>query len=207
MSKGLFITFEGIDGCGKTTQIELLTEQLKKNHQDFIVFREPGGTKIGEKIRHILLDNGNMAMEAKTELLLYSASRYQLSKQKLIPEIKEGKVVICDRFYDSTTAYQGYGRGLDINFINSLNKFATDRLVPDLTFFIDISLQERKKRIRNDQLDRLESEQNHFHERVREGFLKICKNNEDRFVKINGEKSVKEISNIIWENIGRKLNE
>jgi len=207
MSKGLFITFEGIDGCGKTTQIELLTEQLKKNHQDFIVFREPGGTKIGEKIRHILLDNGNMAMEAKTELLLYSASRYQLSKQQLIPEIKKGKVVICDRFYDSTTAYQGYGRGLDINFINSLNKFATDSLVPDLTFFIDISLQERKKRIRNDQLDRLESEQNHFHERVREGFLKICKNNEDRFVKINGEKPVKEISNIIWENIGRKLNE
>jgi len=207
MNKGLFITFEGIDGCGKTTQIELLTEQLEKNSQNFIVFREPGGTKIGEKIRHILLDNGNMAMEAKTELLLYSASRYQLSKQKLIPAIKKGKVVICDRFYDSTTAYQGYGRGLDIDFINSLNKFATDSLVPDLTFFIDISLEERQKRISNNQLDRLESEQNHFHEKVREGFLKICENSENRFVKINGEKPVKEIFNKIWENIGRKLNE
>lgn len=203
METGLFVTFEGIDACGKTTQIDLLTQKLEGN-RDYVVVREPGGTPIGEKIRQILLDNENISMEAKTELLLYSASRYQLTRQKLIPELEKGKIVICDRFYDSTTAYQGYGRGLDIDFIKSLNKFATDVLVPDLTFFLDISLEERRKRIEGIALDRLENEENQFHKNVRQGFLELDKSNE-RFVKINGEESINTISNKIWDNIERKL--
>ncbi|HMA62374.1 MAG TPA: dTMP kinase [bacterium] len=199
----MLITFEGIDACGKTTQIEILTKKLEGEH-DYVVVREPGGTPIGEKIRQILLDNENISMEGKTELLLYSASRYQLTKQKLIPELEKGKIVICDRFYDSTTAYQGYGRGLDIDFIKSLNKFATDDLVPDLTFFLDISLEERRRRIQGVALDRLENEEHQFHRNVRKGFLELNKNNE-RFVKINGEESIKTISKKIWDNIERKL--
>ncbi|MCF7885390.1 MAG: dTMP kinase [Candidatus Marinimicrobia bacterium] len=206
MRQGLFITFEGIDGCGKTTQIDILTKRLQKKNLKYTLVREPGGTKIGEKIRKILLDNDNINMEHKTELLLYSASRYQLCKQKLLPELDAGKIVICDRFYDSTTAYQGYGRGLDIDFINSLNKFATDELVPDLTFFLDISLNEREKRIGNNKLDRLESEQNNFHQKVREGFLKINKKNRNRFVKLNGKDGIEIISKKIWNNIERKIN-
>ena len=205
MKNGLFVTFEGIYGCGKTTQIELLTQKLEDNRLDYMLVREPGGTKIGEKIREILLDNGNFDMEAKTELLLYSASRFQLSKQKLIPALENGKIVICDRFYDSTTAYQGYGRGLSIDFIKSLNKFATNNLVPDITFFMDISLEERNSRIINNKLDRLESEGNNFQKKVREGFLELSKN-ETRFVKLNGSKSIENISKKIWKKIERELN-
>ena len=205
MEKGLFITFEGIDGCGKTTQIKLLTQKLDEERIDYLVFREPGGTEIGEKIRKILLDNGNIDMAAKTELLLYSASRYQLCKQRLIPELEAGNIIICDRFYDSTTAYQGYGRGLNIDFINSLNKFATDELIPDITFFLDIPLEERTNRISNNKLDRLESEHASFHTEVRKGFLEISNHNKDRIVKLDGTASVEEISCNIWNKIERNI--
>lgn len=206
MKDGLFITFEGIDGCGKTTQIELLSRKLEDRNLGYLIVREPGGTRIGEKIRNILLDNGNIDMEAKTELLLYSASRYQLSKQRLLPELKTGKVVICDRFYDSTTAYQGYGRGLDIDFIESLNKFATDNLVPDLTIFLDISLEERNRRIGENKLDRLENEENTFHEKVRNGFFKLSEKNKERFIKLDGTEKIERISQKIWNKIERKIN-
>lgn len=206
MKEGLFITFEGIDGCGKTTQIELLSRKLEDRNLGYLIVREPGGTRIGEKIRNILLDNGNIDMEAKTELLLYSASRYQLSKQRLLPELKTGKVVICDRFYDSTTAYQGYGRGLDIDFIESLNKFATDNLVPDLTIFLDISLEERNRRIGENKLDRLENEENTFHEKVRNGFFKLSEKNKERFIKLDGTEKIERISQKIWNKIERKIN-
>ena len=175
MKKGLFITFEGIDGSGKTTQVTEFIRRLKSASIPFLLFREPGGTKIGEKVREILLDKSNTGMKPITELFLYSASRYQLTCQSIIPALESGKVVICDRFYDSTTAYQGYARGIDLSFIERLNSVATESLVPNLTFILDISLFEREKRIGGKDLDRLEQEDIEFQKRVREGFFAIAK--------------------------------
>ena len=132
--KGLFITFEGIDGCGKTTQIEMLSSDLQKEGIPFVLIREPGGTSIGEKIRTILLDKANSGMDERTELLLYEAARAQIVKEKIIPELESGKVVICDRFYDSTIAYQGYARGLDLQEIDFLNNWSAAGIKPDITF-------------------------------------------------------------------------
>ena len=129
--KGLFITFEGIDGCGKTTQIEMLSSDLQKEGIPFVLIREPGGTSIGEKIRTILLDKANSGMDERTELLLYEAARAQIVKEKIIPELESGKVVICDRFYDSTIAYQGYARGLDLQEIDFLNNWSAAGIKPD----------------------------------------------------------------------------
>jgi len=200
MKKGLFITFEGIDGSGKTTQVMEFIRRLKNDSVPFLLFREPGGTKIGEKVREILLDKSNTGMRPITELLLYSASRYQLTYQSIIPALETGKIVICDRFYDSTTAYQGYARGIDLSFIERLNSVATESLVPDLTFFLDISLLEREKRIRDKDLDRLEQEDIEFQKRVREGFFTIAKKEPERVVIIDGSRLSEEISNEIWSN-------
>lgn len=200
MKKGLFITFEGIDGSGKTTQVREFIRRLNNDSVPFLLFREPGGTKIGEKVREILLDKSNTGMKPITELLLYSASRYQLTCQSIIPALESGKIVICDRFYDSTTAYQGYARGIDLSFIERLNSVATESLVPDLTFFLDISLLEREKRIRDKDLDRLEQEDIEFQKRVREGFFTIAKKEPERVVIIDGSRLSEEISNEIWSN-------
>ncbi|PIS29479.1 MAG: dTMP kinase [Candidatus Marinimicrobia bacterium CG08_land_8_20_14_0_20_45_22] len=197
MKNGLFITFEGIDGSGKTTQIAAFIDHLKRLSVSYDLFREPGGTAIGEKIRKILLDKKNMQMSAISELLLYSASRHQLSRESIIPALESGKVVICDRFYDSTTVYQGFGRGIDLSFIERLNSIATDRLVPDLTFILDIDLSERTNRIGVKKLDRLESEDADFQRRVRDGFLKVAKDNPNRFVVLNGSQAVNTISDEI----------
>ncbi len=200
MKKGLFITFEGIDGSGKTTQVKEFIRRLKNYSIPFLLFREPGGTKIGEKVREILLDKSNTGMLPITELLLYSASRYQLTCKSIIPALETGKVVICDRFYDSTTAYQGYARGIDLSFIERLNSVATESLVPDLTFILDISLFEREKRIRDKDLDRLEQEDIEFQKRVREGFFTIAKKEPERVIIIDGSRLSEEISNEIWSN-------
>ncbi|MBO4686980.1 MAG: dTMP kinase, partial [Clostridiales bacterium] len=136
--KGLFVTFEGIDGSGKSTQISMLSEDLKKKGIPFILIREPGATPIGEKIRTILLDKANSKMHARTELLLYEAARAQIVEERIRPELEKGTVVICDRFYDSTVAYQGYARGLDLDAIGYLNRWSTDELKPDITFLFDL---------------------------------------------------------------------
>ncbi|MFA4838975.1 MAG: dTMP kinase [Candidatus Neomarinimicrobiota bacterium] len=198
MKNGLFITFEGIDGSGKTTQIAAFIDCLNRASVSNVLFREPGGTAIGEKIRDILLDKKNTRMSTIAELLLYSASRHQLSRESIIPALESGKVVICDRFYDSTTAYQGFGRGIDLSFIQRLNSVATDWLVPDLTFILDIDLSERTNRIGAKELDRLESEDADFQRRVRDGFLQIAKDTPDRFVVLNGSRAVDIISAEIW---------
>ncbi|MDO9548325.1 MAG: dTMP kinase [Candidatus Marinimicrobia bacterium] len=206
MKSGIFITFEGIDGSGKTTQINALIQHLDKAGIPYQLFREPGGTEIGEKIRDILLDKNHDSMLPMTELLLYSASRHQLTKSRIIPALEAGEIVICDRFYDSTTAYQGYGRGIDLDFIQRLNAAATDSLVPDKTFILDISLEERHLRLGKKNLDRLEQETMDFHKRIRDGFLKMAKNEPGRFTVLEGNRTPEALSNEIWK-IVRTLKE
>ena len=198
-----FISFEGIDFCGKTTQIQLLVQKLQARQIPVEVVREPGGTDISEKIRTILLDKSHGHMVAQTEILLYSAARSQLVFQKIVPLLEKGIYVIADRYFDSTTAYQGYGRGLDIDFVKKLNRFATGGLLPFKTFFIDISPQEAEKRRQQAGLhqDRLEIGGIPFYQKVREGFLHIAAEEPERFVTISGERPIADIANEIWQHI------
>jgi len=199
---GLFITFEGIDGCGKSTQVKKTVEYLKRvQDKEVIVFREPGGNEIGEKIREILLNKKFNNMSNETELLLFIANRAQLVKNNIKTELDNGNIVICDRFIDSTTAYQGYGRGLSINFINSLNNFATldGEIIPEFTFFIDLSPIEAEKRVhsRGEEINRMEKEGIDFFSKIYNGFKKIAKNEKDRFITIDGNNSIDNIFNKI----------
>jgi len=204
MQKGLFITFEGIDGSGKTTQINRFIAALERHNIPYILVREPGGTPIGEKIRDILLDVSHREMCAETEILLYSASRFQLTEQLIRPALTAGKVVVCDRFYDSTTAYQGYGRGIDLDFVEHLNAFATGSLRPDLTFLLDVSLEERTDRIHQKTKDRLEEEHSDFQARVRGGFLEIAAKEPARWVVIDGSTDIESISRTVWQHFIEK---
>jgi len=195
----MFITFEGLDFCGKSTQVSLLINYLQNKCNEIVLLREPGGTAISEKIRDILLDKKNLEMCLETELLLFYASRAQLVNEKIIPELNKGKIVISDRFYDSSTAYQGYGRGLSINFINELNKFVVGKCIPNITFFLDLSINEIEKRkllFKKENLDRIESSVIEFWHKVREGYLNIAKE-ESRFCIIDASRSIEEIHNEI----------
>ena len=169
----MFITFEGFEGSGKSTQINLLAGYLKKNGYPVLLLREPGSTRISEKIRAILLDKKNDFIREKTELLLYLAARAQLVEEKIIPALKQNKIVLCDRFQDATTAYQGYGLGLDIKLIKSFGEFVAAELKPDLTILLDIKVEEGLKR-RGKNKDRIEQRSLSFHRRVKEGYLKIA---------------------------------
>jgi len=197
--RGLLVTFEGLDGSGKTTQIEYFTRHLINNGLPFVLLREPGGTVIGEKIRAILLDKTHSSMQAFSELLLYSASRHQLTLEKIKPALQAGQVVICDRFYDSTTAYQGYARGLDAAFIRQLNRAVTESLVPDLTIVLDISLEERQRRMADRALDRLENEIDSFHRKVRQGFLQIAEEEPRRVKILDGHRVPEILADEIWQ--------
>ncbi len=191
----MFITFEGLDFCGKSTQIEKTKEYLEANHKKVMLIREPGGTEISEKIRELLLDKKNSKMHEKTELLLFYASRVQLLNEKIIPKLNEGYFVLSDRFHDSSTAYQGFGRGIDVNFINELNKFTLSETKPDLTFFIDVPLQtisNRKLKRTIVELDRIEISDIEFYQNVLNGYNEIAKM-EKRVVIINGLKSIEEV--------------
>jgi len=169
--------------------------------------REPGGTPISEKIRNILLDNKNKEMTQIAELFLFSAARNQLVNQVILPSMKDGKIVICDRFYDSTTAYQGYGRGINIGAITKINEIATMGTKPDLTFFIDIPINEITKRrlLANASTDRMESSGEKFYEKVRDGYLEIAKHEPERFFVINGLQDVGTIHDTIWKLISKNL--
>ena len=169
----MFITFEGFEGSGKSTQINLLAGYLKKNGYPVLLLREPGSTRISEKIRAILLDKKNDFIREKAELLLYLAARAQLVEEKIIPALKQNKIVLCDRFQDATTAYQGYGLGLDIKLIKSFGEFVAAELKPDLTILLDIKVEEGLKR-RGKNKDRIEQRSLSFHRRVKEGYLKIA---------------------------------
>ncbi|MBU1298733.1 MAG: dTMP kinase [Bacteroidetes bacterium] len=204
----MLISFEGLDFSGKTTQIKLLVDRLKSAGHDTVLVREPGGTPISEKIRNILLDNKNKEMTQIAELFLFSAARNQLVNQVILPSMKDGKIVICDRFYDSTTAYQGYGRGINIEAITKINEIATMRTKPDLTFFIDIPINEITKRrlsANTSIIDRMESSGEKFYEKVRNGYLEIAKNEPERFFVINGLQDVNTIHDTIWKIISKNL--
>ena len=186
-----FITFEGIDFCGKTTQAKKLANYLREKGYEAVLIREPGGERISEKIRKILLSEKNREITHTTELLLYLASRAQLTQRVILPSLREKKVVICDRYSDSTLAYQGYGRGLNKSMIEYLNQVASSGLSPDLTILLDvpvkISLKRKAKEMKKEG-DRLEKEKIEFHQRVRDGYLKIAKKNKKRIKIIDGRK-------------------
>lgn len=199
--KGIFITFEGPDGSGKTTQINLLTEYFKKRGKEVVVTREPGGTKISEKIRDIILNPENKGMSSICEALLYAASRAQHVYQVIKPSLNEGKIVICDRFTDSSVVYQGYARGLGEDTIENINYFATDGIEPDITFLLTLPAEAGIKRKTNDgNLDRLEQESLEFHKKVHDGYNKL-KARHKRIIEIDGTLSIDSIHSIILEKI------
>lgn len=195
----MFITFEGIDLSGKSTQIRLLKKYFESEKKKVIAVREPGGTVISEKIRDILLDKEHLKMEDLTEFLLFSASRQQLTKEIILPHLKKNYIVLCDRYYDSSTAYQGYGGKVDLKVIKSINKTATGNLIPDITFLIHISIEEsiRRKKLMNKNEDRIERKTISYFKKVTDGYLKIAKNDKGRFVVIDGTMSKDEIRNRI----------
>lgn len=200
--KGLFITFEGIDGCGKTTQARLAGQWLKKTGRPVLFIREPGGTVISERIRRILLDR-RLEVDPYTELLLYEAARAQLTSEKIIPALDRGEIVVGDRFFDSTTAYQGYGRGLNRTLIASLNRFASRETTPDITFIFDVDYQTSLLR-RRARPDRLEREKQAFFQRVRKGFKSLA--GRRRVVLLDGRLPVEELHEEVKSRIKRRLN-
>ena len=207
MTEGFFITFEGIEGSGKTTQINLLAEFLKNKGYDVLVSREPGGTPLGEKIRHLLLDPQYESMDYRTEILLYAADRAQHVKEKIKPAIEQGKIVISDRFADSNLAYQAAGRGLDYEIVYQINDWVIDSTWPDLTFILDIDIKEGLKRARAQSLDaegdRLEREVDEFHQRVREAYLEMAE--KERFALVNAGESIENVQKNIENIISRRL--
>jgi len=206
-NKGLFISFEGIDRCGKSTQVHLLMDKLEKDGVNSILVREPGGSKISEEIRKILLKTRSETMSARAEALLMTASRAQLTKDTILPALEEGTCVIADRYQDSTLAYQGGGRGLDVDYLIQLNSFATYALEPDLTFYIDISSEEVFKRSGAMNPDRIESAGLKFQEKVRGQYLKLVQRYFNRFVIIDGSGSIEGIHSTIWEKTINCLND
>lgn len=188
MSKGLFITFEGADGCGKTTQLNLLKEYLINKNFDVLVTREPGAKGLGEKLRDILL-NYEGEVSNRCESFLFLADRAQHIDTIVKPALAKGQIILCDRHTDSTVAYQGYGRGIDIEQINRLNEIATDGLKPDLTFVFDIDIETSMSRVGTEK-DRMESAGNDFFNRVRNGYLEIAKNEPQRVKVIDATKTV-----------------
>lgn len=193
--KGVFITLEGVEGCGKTTQIEQLRNHLASKGYEVLVTREPGGTPVADAIRELLLDPANGAMSPSTELLLYAAARAQHVDERIRPALEADKVVLCDRFADSTTAYQGAGRGLPTDLIGQLHQFATRGVWPALTIVIDLPVDEGLKRAGLDgTYDRIEKETLAFHERVRAAFLRLAEEQPDRVRVVDGARSVEAVA-------------
>ncbi len=198
MNKGLFITFEGADGCGKTTQMNLLKDYLIQNGYEVVLTREPGAKGLGEQLREILLNyDGEVA--DKCESFLFFADRAQNIETIVIPSIKQGKIVLCDRHIDSTVAYQGYGRGLDLDEINYLNNIATGGIKPDLTYVFDVDVETSAKRV-GDEKDRMESAGKEFFNRVRNGYLELAKKEPQRIKVIDSTRSIEEVfQNVLKE--------
>ena len=200
MHKGFLITFEGGEGCGKSSQIKLFTKFLEENKIDYVLSREPGGAEFGEMIRKILLFSKNN-IDAKTEFLLFSSSRADHIRNIVKPALREGKVVVLDRFYDSSFVYQGYAGSLDLKDIKLITDFAIDGCVPDLTILLDISYEDGFARKSQDEnlknLDRIERKGKEYHDKVRKGYLELAKNEPERIKVIDATKSREEISNEI----------
>ena len=206
----LFVTIEGVEGCGKTTIGKLIVEKLMSDGYEVIYTREPGGIEIAEQIRKVILDVNNTNMDPRTEALLYAASRRQHLIEKIVPAIKNNKIIICDRFVDSSLAYQGHARGLGIDNVYEINKFAIDTLMPDLTLLFDLDPRLGLERISANKLrevNRLDLEQLDFHTLVREGFLIIHDREPNRVKKVDASKTVEEVFNDAYALIKTALKE
>jgi dTMP kinase len=201
----MFISLEGVEGCGKSTQARLLAEYITGLGYSVVLTREPGGTPIAEQIREILLEPRNTDMTNITELLLYLASRAQHVDQLIRPALAEGKVVICKRFSDATIAYQGYARGLDLDSLEQVNRIATGGLEPDLTLLLDLKAEDGLSRKREDHWDRLESENADFHSKVRKGYLAIARRSPQRVEVIDAEGSIEDVHLRIRECVDRSI--
>ena len=206
----LFVTIEGVEGCGKTTIGKMIVDKLISDGYEVIYTREPGGIEIAEQIRKVILDVNNTNMDARTEALLYAASRRQHLVEKVIPALKENKVIICDRFVDSSLAYQGHARGLGIEKVYDINKFAIDTVMPDLTLLFDLDPKLGLERInanKNREVNRLDLEKLEFHKLVREGFLIIENLEPNRVKKVDASKTIEEVFNDAYSLILNALKE
>ncbi|MCL4456738.1 MAG: dTMP kinase [Nitrospirae bacterium] len=204
--RGVFISLEGIEGTGKTTQAKLLSERLSKEGYDVVLTKEPGGTVIGGRIREILLQPDHTEMSYVAELLLYNADRAQHLNEKILPAVNNGKIVITDRFTDSTIAYQGYGRGIDIGLLKSIDIIATGSIRPDLTVLFDLDVEVGLMRNKGaNKIDRLELEDIEFHKKVREGYLKIAEAETERVKIVDASMQPEQVSEKIWEIVRWRL--
>jgi|TARA_B100001750_G_scaffold14399_1_gene10258 dTMP kinase len=200
----LFIVFEGLDGSGKSTQQQLLNAKLKSDKISTISFREPGSTMIGNQIVEIL--QSDQKLSPLSELLLFYVSRSAIIEEKIKPALDNHDVVICDRYFYSSIAYQGYGRGIDINFINQINDQVVKNIIPDLIFYMDINWEEKKNRKGINVKDRFEKEDRNFHNKVRSGYKSLAKKDLDKWKIIDAEEDVNKISSFIYETVKSKLN-
>ena len=206
MAKGLFITFEGTDGSGKTTQIELLTEYLEEKGYEVVKTIEPGGTELGRKIRQILLSRENTGMSHRAETLLFQASRAELVAKVIAPALDSGKTVICDRFFDSTLVYQGMARGLGVEEMLDMSLWATGGLEPDLTFLLSIDHEKGRKRLSGTSRDRIEMEEDGFQEKICSGYRELARKYGDRIIEIDAGLAIDEIAEMIREKVDLELN-
>jgi dTMP kinase len=207
MAKGLFITFEGTDGSGKTTQIELLTKYLKEKGYNVINTIEPGGTAIGDKIRDILLDRKNKGMSPRTETLLFQASRAELVLKVILPALDSGKIVICDRFYDSTIVYQGMARGLGTEKITDISLWTTGGLEPDITFLMSIEREKGLKRLCGESMDRIEMEEGGFQEKICQGYRELARMYSKRIMEIDAGLPIEEVFEAVRQRVDKALKE
>ncbi len=202
---GLFITFEGTEGCGKSTQINLLAEYLQQQGQSVFQTREPGGTSLGEAVRNLLQhDDAGNGMTPEAELLLFAASRAQLTREQILPALASGRMVLCDRFMDSTTVYQGVARKIDRDTVDQINRFAVGDTRPDLTILIDIEPEIGMSRVRkrsDGQLDRMEREAIEFFRSVRAGYLSLASAEPERFVVVDGSQPIDELQQVIRKTV------
>jgi dTMP kinase len=201
----LFITFEGPDGSGKTTQARLLAEYLRARGYAVVLTREPGGTTIGEQVREVILSTRNRTMRNETEVLLFSAARAQIVAEVIRPALAEGKIVLCDRYADSTLAYQGYGLGLDLDALRAITRFATGGLMPDLTFFVDVPVEVGLARRQHGETNRLDQKDVDYHTRVHNGYLELVRAEPHRFVVIDGTRAIDVIQQDIRTHLERVL--
>jgi dTMP kinase len=209
VANGIFITIEGPDGSGKTTIINMLAKNLVEQGFDVMATREPGGIEIAEQIRKVILDTNNTAMDSRTEALLYAAARRQHLAEKVKPALEEGKIVLCDRFVDSSLAYQGYARGLGIDEVYSINKFAIEDMMPQLTLYFDISPElglERINKNKGREVNRLDLENLDFHKKVQEGYMILAERFSDRIVKIDASRELEAVYKEAESKIKGQLN-
>lgn len=207
--QGLFITFEGPDGSGKTTVSTAVCERLIREGYPVLYSREPGGSKIAEQIRDVILNPDNTDMDVRTEALLYAASRRQHLQEKVLPALNEGKIVICDRFVDSSLAYQGYARGIGIDEVYQINLFAIENRLPDVTIYLDIDAEEGLKRIHQgrDYLDRLDLEGIQFHNAVHAGYQKVLERFKDRMIVVDAKRPLEEVKEDAYQTVKRWIDD